>query len=223
MWIFELNSSCCLGFLDAASIITAKEENVGHFVVIESRTGEKCKVDGKRGDKTIQSSVTVFKRKEKVQVWVQQVSKEGQSYSRKGESPCPRAMQGEKDPPISLLPGRWGVHLSPHIPGWQQGPGGNRLPNVLFPSTWKKGCFGSIPPKQAQSYGQQLHGVLKALDGSWAVLNQLNALHKSKLQHTWNDTLVRGITMMHILYGIQHYDTTPYLSVWMSKIHSLMD
>lgn len=49
MWVFWLNSSCHLGILNTASVITAKAEHIGHFVMTEGRIGEKSKADGKGG------------------------------------------------------------------------------------------------------------------------------------------------------------------------------
>lgn len=136
------------------------------------------------GDNLIQGSITGFKQTEKIQVWSQQVSAEGQSCGNEEGCHCPGAMQGEKDLPTSLLPGRWGVHPGPRTWGHsRRAQEATEPPNVLFFSTRKTCRPGSIPPEQARSYGQPPHGVSEAGAGWQAALNPPNSLHKSRIQH----------------------------------------
>lgn len=112
-----------------------------------------------------------------------------------GRCHCPGVMQGEKDLATSLLPGRGFVHPSPYVSVGSRAQEASRCALCQQKE--------EVPP----SVHTRKEGTKLRSPTPWsfrAALNPPNSLHKSRIQHTWRYTLLKGITM-HVLYGIQHY------------------
>lgn len=135
MWVFWLNSSCHLGILNTTSVITAKAEHIGHFVMTEGRIGEKSKADGKGGLMGMASFRAPWLFLSKWKKYKCGVSKSAQQVRAAVTRAVPSPRCSAKGEGLGHLLAAWrqGTHTSPCTPGWQQGPGGNRAPECALP------------------------------------------------------------------------------------------